>query len=384
MSGSVNRDSGTSDTVSSAPLPVTGGLVPCDDGRPNLISSTPESPENSNGSPGAPAPSEAKDEAVPIHGGAWVVRISGLPYESQHNDVIQFLELPKGTTGVVDVMINQQQGVAFATLSNEDAYRRALRKHKEYMGPRYINVDASSEQFLSRAKSMLQSDLRGDRKTCVVLRGIPFRASRDDIVDFVRGCEGCSVPTTRNPLKGDSSYPKGVPVGNSTMATSFPDISTSDVFKVRDRSGRLSGDAFVYLRQEERAAAIASKAHRQDFWDRWVHSSIVAEFDVNVQTRGALHRRMSMMGSDAADSTTNNSTAVFCGGVVHMSGLPYRVTINEIRDYFAQASTPAVVLVDPFGVLICHDGRPTGEAFAFLQTEKAAIAACEQLSGMPI
>ncbi|KAG2492229.1 hypothetical protein HYH03_009473 [Edaphochlamys debaryana] len=87
----------------------------------------------------------------------FVVRCRGLPYTSTAQDVLNFFgpEVPvvRGIEGVVFTYApdGRPTGEAFVELQTEEAQREALKKHKESMGTRYI------ELFVSTKVDMIQA-----------------------------------------------------------------------------------------------------------------------------------------------------------------------------------------------------------------------------------
>lgn len=86
----------------------------------------------------------------------YVVRLRGLPYSSTASDVVKFfdqVEMCRGLDGVVFTYMpdGRPTGEAFVEFPSEEAQREAMKKHKNLVGTRYI------ELFVSTKSDMLQA-----------------------------------------------------------------------------------------------------------------------------------------------------------------------------------------------------------------------------------
>ncbi|EPB76150.1 hypothetical protein ANCCEY_04746 [Ancylostoma ceylanicum] len=141
-----------------------------------------------------------------------VIKCRGLPYSCDESSLRKFL----GDSGISKVNIIMRDGKAagdaFVHYSNEDDYKRALKKDREHMGHRYIEVmPADQDTPSSRGPSGRDRDRGGsyrDRRDrdydygrgssrmmsmmmaapfgegVVRLRGLPYGARERDIYDF--------------------------------------------------------------------------------------------------------------------------------------------------------------------------------------------------------
>lgn len=109
-----------------------------------------------------------------------------------------------------------------------------------------------------------------------------------------------------------------------------------------NQEGRASGDATAYFQSEDMARA-AMKRNKEDMEGRYINLSM-----------------------DSVTATFNNSTnhtSAFC---VKMSGVPFRATEQELKDFFKGAEEPVHVKV-----ILNRDGRPSGDAVAEFDSEDA-------------
>ena len=81
-------------------------------------------------------------------------------------------------------------GEAYIELENADDLERAMKKHHQNMGPRYIELFKSSR---SEMEWTLKSQSRGGSSSesgtdgVVRLRGLPFGCTKEDIAQFFDG-----------------------------------------------------------------------------------------------------------------------------------------------------------------------------------------------------
>lgn len=163
----------------------------------------------------------------------------------------------------MDILIARQggrpSGEAFVVLSNPHDIERAMSRHKNYMGPRYIEVsEARKQEYYAavisafgdrggRGRSRSRSPTRGGGSappstttTILKLRGLPFSATVDDVAAFFD-----------DPAQG--------------LTPPLADMITIAVAG----DGRPNGMGFVEFESTEQAIA-AQQKHRQMIGSRYV------------------------------------------------------------------------------------------------------------------
>uniref|UniRef100_A0A8C5SGY8 Epithelial splicing regulatory protein 2 n=1 Tax=Laticauda laticaudata TaxID=8630 RepID=A0A8C5SGY8_LATLA len=193
-----------------------------------------------------------------------IIRMRGLPFTATPEDVLGFLgpECPVtgGKEGLLFVKYpdGRPTGDAFVLFACEDYAQNALKKHKEILGKRYIELFRSTaaevQQVLNRYMSApliatLPTPIvpvipppytiaAGSVRDCVRLRGLPYTAGIDDILEFMGDATG--------------------------------DIKPHGVHMVLNQQGRPSGDAFIQMKSSDRAFLVAQKCHKKMMKDRYV------------------------------------------------------------------------------------------------------------------
>ncbi|XP_069757629.1 epithelial splicing regulatory protein 2 isoform X1 [Narcine bancroftii] len=192
-----------------------------------------------------------------------IIRMRGLPFTATTEDVLGFFGKECPVTGEKEGLLfvkypdGRPTGDAFVLFAFEEFAQNALKKHKEILGKRYIELFRSTaaevQQVLNRYMSApLISTLpapiipvmpqpfiaSGSTRDCIRLRGLPYTASIEDILDFM---------------------------GEFTI-----DIKPHGVHMVLNQQGRPSGDAFIQMKSPDRAFLVAQKCHKKTMKDRYV------------------------------------------------------------------------------------------------------------------
>ncbi|XP_016310420.1 epithelial splicing regulatory protein 2-like isoform X2 [Sinocyclocheilus anshuiensis] len=247
-----------------------------------------------------------------------IIRMRGLPFTATPQDVLGFLgpESPvtDGTEGLLFVKYpdGRPTGDAFVLFACEEYAQNALKKHKQILGKRYIELFRSTaaevQQVLNRYMSTpLISTLpppppqmvsvpvlatspfitTGSTRDCIRLRGLPYTAAIEDILDFM---------------------------GEHTI-----DIKPHGVHMVLNQQGRPSGDAFIQMKSADRAFMMAQKCHKKMMKDRYV---------------------------EVFQCSTEEMSFVLMGGTLNRSGLsppPCKLPCLSPPTYAAFPATPAML-----------------------------------------
>uniref|UniRef100_A0A915DJP0 RRM domain-containing protein n=1 Tax=Ditylenchus dipsaci TaxID=166011 RepID=A0A915DJP0_9BILA len=177
---------------------------------------------------------------------AMIVRMRGLPFQTTEQQIRDFFAEPNEDTGIVEqggiLFVNRQDGRpsgdAFVLFTNEAAGRRALAKHKNRIGTRYIELfrttQAEVQQLFNRtlkSPPTFQPTLTAPKRDCIRLRGLPYEAQVQQVVDFLGG-------HSRN-------------------------IVFQGVHMIYNNQGHPSGEAFIQLDSENSAVSAAQSMHNK-------------------------------------------------------------------------------------------------------------------------
>ncbi|XP_038146947.1 epithelial splicing regulatory protein 1 isoform X2 [Cyprinodon tularosa] len=231
-----------------------------------------------------------------------IVRMRGLPFNATHDDVLRFFSpeddlketcpISGGKEGILFVRYpdGRPTGDAFVLFACEEHAQCALRKHKELLGKRYIELFKSTaaevQQVLNRYSSAplipvapppLVSIMPsvpllpppGSVRDCLRLRGLPYTASIEDILTFL---------------------------GEFTQ-----DVRQHGVHMVLNQQGRPSGDCFIQMTSAERALQASQRLHKHVMSSqRGANSRYVEVFPCSAEEMGLV-----LMGGSLSHTHTH-------------------------------------------------------------------------------
>uniref|UniRef100_A0A3P8RR79 Epithelial splicing regulatory protein 1 n=1 Tax=Amphiprion percula TaxID=161767 RepID=A0A3P8RR79_AMPPE len=228
-----------------------------------------------------------------------IVRMRGLPFTATPEQVLAFFcpgdgvkemcPVSGGKDGILFVRYpdGRPTGDAFVLFACEEHAQCALRKHKEILGKRYIELFKSTaaevQQVLNRyssaplipiAPAPLVSMLPtmsllpppGGVRDCLRLRGLPYTASIEDILTFL----------------GEFTH----------------DIRPHGVHMVLNQQGRPSGDCFIQMTSAERALQASQRLHKHMMSSqRSANSRYVEVFPCSAEEMGLVLMGGSLSGT---------------------------------------------------------------------------------------
>jgi len=323
------------------------------------------------------------------------LRLRGLPWSATKADIVEFfapIPLAGGEEGVEIVMYNtgRPSGEAFVELENSDDYAEAEKKHNQHIGSRYVEVFPVQENELPKKRS--NPNREGD--DCIMrLRGLPFTCSKDDIFDFF---EGYDIVSNGIVLPSDH---QGRPTGDAYVQFIDKDTAERSLEKHKAKMGHRYIEIFKSSEMEMRNAnfreprfgpmggGFSNRPSPYDSRDRFGGANRYGGrgggaprgYDTygdggfgggNGYGDGWGGRRAG--GYDRGGRGGGMGRSMGGGGGmhnVHMRGIPFRATFEDICDFFA----PVV----PVHVAFSEDntGRPSGEADVEFSTHEDAVSA---------
>ncbi|KAG9339383.1 hypothetical protein JZ751_023776 [Albula glossodonta] len=211
-----------------------------------------------------------------------IVRMRGLPFTATADDVLVFFSPSCPITGGKDGILfvkypdGRPTGDAFVLFSCEEYAQNALKKHKEILGKRYIELfKSTAAEVLNRYTSAPLIPIAPAPiipvlpqppfvpptavRDCVRLRGLPYIATIEDILEFL---------------------------GDFTA-----DIRPHGVHMVLNQQGRPSGDSFIQMKSAERAFMTAQKCHKRTMKDRYVEVFQCSAEEMNIVLMGGTLNR---------------------------------------------------------------------------------------------
>uniref|UniRef100_W5N447 Heterogeneous nuclear ribonucleoprotein H1, like n=1 Tax=Lepisosteus oculatus TaxID=7918 RepID=W5N447_LEPOC len=340
-------------------------------------------------------------------GEGFVVRVRGLPWSCSVEEVQRFFsdcKIANDSNGIHFTYTREGRpsGEAFVELETDEDLKIAVKKDRETMGHRYVEVFKSNNvemDWVLKHTGPNCPESAGDG--LVRLRGLPFGCSKEEIVQFFSGLEivpnGITLPVD---FQGRST-------GEAFVQFASQDIAEKALKKHKERIGHRYIEIFKSSRAEVRThyepPRKAMGMQRPGPYDRpgggrgYTNMGRGGSFDR--MRRGGYGGGYGSyddyngysdgygFGSDqrfgrgteaflfvvgVSDGRYGDGSSTFqstTGHCVHMRGLPYRATETDIYNFFSPLN-PVRVHIE-----IGPDGRVTGEADVEFATHEDAVAA---------
>uniref|UniRef100_A0A3Q1GEI9 G-rich RNA sequence binding factor 1 n=1 Tax=Acanthochromis polyacanthus TaxID=80966 RepID=A0A3Q1GEI9_9TELE len=273
----------------------------------------------------------------------YIVQVKGLPWSCTTLDLLHFFSecrIREGERGIhlsVD-RLGRPTGQAFIEIEHEEDVSKALEKHRQYIGPRYVEV---SEVTNSDAEAILKKSIQPPSDGVVRLRGIPFTCTENDIIHFFSGL----------------------------------DIVQNGITIVTDAKGRKSGEAFVQFTSQE-AADEALQRDRDLIGSRYIEvfPSTSEDIQTTLRSKSSPQTQTSSQSANRSTFQTNSRSVSPQSSTVplhyiHMRGLPFQVSGEDIAKFFHP------LVVSKILIECGPNGRPTGEADVYFSCHRDALAA---------
>ncbi|GFT04100.1 heterogeneous nuclear ribonucleoprotein H [Trichonephila clavipes] len=346
----------------------------------------------------------------------FVVRVRGLPWSATKEEIQKFftdVNIKNGLEGIHMTLSREGRpsGEAYVEVEKEEDFTKALEKHNDHMGHRYIEVFKSKKSemdWVIKRSGAHQEDSLNDG--CVRLRGLPFGCSKEEISQFFSGLEivpnGISLPT---------DY-QGRSTGEAYVQFSSREIAEKAMGKHKEKIGHRYIEIFKSSLQEIRVAVdmsgskirplIPNRPGPYDRSDRFggmlnrygmgrggrnYRGFMDDEYNGFAGNYGNGYGGFGYGGGgfnnmDGYGGRMNNPmNGRFGGGFgpvggrsyggtghcVHMRGLPFRAIEQDIHDFFRPLN------ISPISVRLRNDrnGRPSGEADVEFATHEDAVKA---------
>ncbi|KAL8597449.1 hypothetical protein ACOMHN_050947 [Nucella lapillus] len=196
----------------------------------------------------------------------FVVRCRGLPWSAQPEDVVKFFEVCQINRGQEGVHLTHSRdgrpsGEAFVEFASEDDVQMALKKNREHLGSRYIEVFRSKKGEMDWVVKRSGVESNNLAEAVVKLRGVPFGCSKEEIAQFFTGLE----------------------------------IVPNGIMLPEDRLGRSTGEAFVQFASQEIAERALGK-HKDRIGHRYIEifKSSMGECQAVFGTHGGMRPPIGM------------------------------------------------------------------------------------------
>jgi RNA recognition motif-containing protein len=203
------------------------------------------------------------------------LKMQGLPFRATEYQVAKWFE-PTSHCSDVEIHLNSDgrpSGEATAYFDTKDLADEGLKKHRDDMDNRYINIVAESGRPLARNGFYVR------------MSGLPFRATEEEMIDFFK-----------------------------------PDADCVAARVIYNREGRPSGEAIAEFESDEQAQLAIKFKNREHLGSRFVILSM--------EDNGGAGGNSSF--GDNGDNGEGSAGAF----KIRMGGLPFRAQVKEIQDWF--------------------------------------------------
>lgn len=347
----------------------------------------------------------------------YVVRLRGLPWSTTVDEILKFFSdcnICHGKAGIHMTMSREGRpsGEAYIEMEREEDIEKACKRDRDHMGHRYIEVFKAKRgemEWVVKRSGLNLENVMDDG--CVRLRGLPFGCSKEEIAQFFSGLEilpnGISLPTD---FTGRST-------GEAYVQFVNKDVAERALQKHKEKIGHRYIEIFRSSLSEVRASIgpkmrsggpmnnfnmrPAPYDHRDRFggmnrFNNNPRNSRNRDFDNGPwgnpnnfgPPRGGggnggigggggggggngMRGNMDMKGPPNFRGNNNDNWGGNPGGIhcIHMRGLPFRATEQDIADFFR----PIVPI--NIRIILENNGRASGEADVEFATHEEAVKA---------
>ncbi|XP_071829839.1 heterogeneous nuclear ribonucleoprotein H-like isoform X2 [Apostichopus japonicus] len=271
------------------------------------------------------------------------VRLRGLPYGCTKEDIIQFfngMEIKANGITLMTDLNRRPTGEAYVRFATKEEAEKSLKKHKEKIGHRYIEIFKCSPQEVTNATTSMRR----------VLRTPPF-----DRLPPMPPAQGYGFPP---PMRGGPGVPRMRGGGYGGYLEAYRGLALFDNFM--DYAGY----------GNPRMGPVGPMPPGGPMGPRmpgaWGDNAGFGYPGGGGGGGGGMGGGMGVSGGGRGGSDFVSNT----GHYVHMRGIPFAATQQDIKEFFSGVAIPTNIV---FG--FNDNGRKNGEADVEFPTHDEALAA---------
>ncbi|XP_029295635.1 G-rich sequence factor 1 [Cottoperca gobio] len=280
----------------------------------------------------------------PVKKDVYIMKVKGLPYSCSAQDLLQFFSECRIRDGVNGIHLTENRngrpsGEAFIEMEHEEDVRKALEKHRQYLGPRYVEVyEVNNGEEATLKKALAQAE-----DGVVRLRGLPYYCNKEEIVHFFSGLDIVENGITFINNRRGKNY------GEAFVQFS----SQKEADKALERDREVIGNRYIEVFPSSSEQILSKLGKRQN-----VVSSYTGPQSANERTVSASHTE--------PGSTPSSALPLH---YIHMRGLPFQVSGEDIVKFFAPLVVSKIVIeCSPLG-------RLSGEAEVHFRCHQDCLTA---------
>ncbi|NXM72307.1 GRSF1 factor, partial [Serilophus lunatus] len=289
----------------------------------------------------------------------YLVRAQGFPFSCTEEDVLTFFDtcrIRNGENGVHFLLSKdgRRRGDALIELESKADVQRALEKHLRYMGPRYVKVFEVHDNDVESLLRNLQDESQAMNDGVVLLRGLPFSATEEDIADFFPGLKITDIAFI---YRGDRR------TGEAFVQFAAPEMAAKALLQHKEYMGNRYIEVYVSRKHHmQKHMPMTYSRMRREYEERgWRDTRDSYAREENRLYRGETENSRNVSEPGNASSSTQH--------FVHMRGFPTQASAQDIINFFAPLR-PTRILVE-----YNSHGDATGRAEVHFESHEDAVAA---------
>ncbi|XP_010282694.1 PREDICTED: G-rich sequence factor 1, partial [Phaethon lepturus] len=297
----------------------------------------------------------------------FLIRAQGFPFSCTEEDVLTFFDscrIRNGENGI-HFLLNRdgrRRGDALIELESKADVQRALEKHLRYMGPRYVKVFEVHDSDVEGLLQSLREESQAISDGVVLLRGLPFSSTEEDIADFFSGLKITDIAFV---YRGERK------TGEAFVQFAAPEMAAKALLRHREYMGSRYIEVYVGRKHQMQRHMPYDKQMISYPKVREEHESVSEERGLS-DAGGSDAERENKLCREGKESSGH---VLESGGVssplhfVHVRGFPTQASAQDIINFFAPLK-PTRIMVE-----YNSHGDATGEADVHFGSHEDAVAA---------
>ncbi|XP_020660922.3 G-rich sequence factor 1 [Pogona vitticeps] len=307
--------------------------------------------------------------------GVYLIRAEGLPYSCTEEDVLNFFAGCKIRNGVQGIHFiynknGKPRGDALIELESHQDVQEALDKDRQYLGERYVKVfEIRNEDVAALMKNLNLTSTPTTNDGVVRLRGLPYSCTEEDVSEFFSGLTILDIVFVMD-QKGKWR------TGEAYVQFATPEMANQALLKHREEIGNRyieifpSGKRAIQTHKGSlqfntmTSYSIPKQGSESDFEESRLNEALKPVAAYKNDNKNEIVKQRVEKPSDMLESGSCSSHHV-----VHLRGLPFQATAQDIINFFAP--------LKPLRIMMEYNssGKATGEADVRFETHEDAVAA---------
>ncbi|XP_035181192.1 G-rich sequence factor 1 [Oxyura jamaicensis] len=297
----------------------------------------------------------------------FLVRAQGFPFSCSEEDVLTFFDgcrIRNGENGI-HFLLNRdgrRRGDALIELESKADVQKALEKNLRYMGPRYVKVFEVHDRDVEGLLQSLQNESQAISDGVVLLRGLPFTSTEDDIADFFSGLRITDIAFVyRGERKSGEAY----------VQFAAPEMAAKALLKHKEYMGSRYIEVYVSRKQQMQRHV---PYHKQlaTFPRLRRELELISEGRRLSDSGSSNVKRQNQLGNEETENSRHCSEPGSTSSsphIVHVRGFPTQTRAQDIINFFAPLK-PTRIMVE-----YNSHGDATGEADVHFESHDDAVTA---------